>query len=148
MNEHKAWLTAKQAAELSGFTPRHIQNLIKRGSLPATRDDNGNYMIQKVDFFRLYPDAHKVHEARMAANDAGNAATKLLEKEVEHLKQLLTEKEKTTEYLKQQLENFTGEKKLMLEVLSSNQRMLEHQKTKSTEGAKRKILGIFPIGKN
>jgi hypothetical protein len=59
--------------------------------------------------------------------------------EVQHLKEMLAEKNKQNEFLHKQLETATVEKTMLLETLSSNQKLLEH----SGKGKRKRFLGIF-----
>ena len=55
MNQNNSLLSTRDAAEASGFSLRHIQKLIKGGKLSASMDDGGNYMIDKSEFYRVFP---------------------------------------------------------------------------------------------
>jgi len=58
MNEESSLLSTRMAAEIAECSARHIQSLIKKGRLSATRDDGGNYLIDKSEFYRVFPNAH------------------------------------------------------------------------------------------
>lgn len=57
MNENNL-LSTREAAKIAGFSARHIQGLIKKGKLSATRDEGGDYLIDRSEFYRVFPDAH------------------------------------------------------------------------------------------
>src|SRR5690606_25556690 len=114
----------------------HIQSLIKKGRLSAARDDGGNYIIDKSEFYRVFPDAHIMR--MVAKSDEQNSRT-ALEVEVKYLKEMLAEKNKQNELLHKQLETATAEKTMLLETLSSNQKLLEH----TSQGKRKKFLGVF-----
>jgi excisionase family DNA binding protein len=136
MSENNSLLSTREAAEIAGCSARHIQNLIKNGKLSAKRTDGGNYLIDKSEFYRIFPGAHN---KRSHANNDDNATRIVLEMEVQHLKDMLAEKAKQNEFLLNLLETAAVEKTLLLETLSSNQKLLEH-----SNGKKRKrFLGIF-----
>ncbi|WP_425169078.1 helix-turn-helix domain-containing protein [Legionella sp.] len=50
--------TINEAAEISDFSARHIQGMIKKGKLSAIRTEGGNYLIDKSVFYRVFPDVH------------------------------------------------------------------------------------------
>lgn len=64
----------------------------------------------------------------------------VLEMEIQYLKEMLTEKNKQNEFLHKQLETAIVEKTMLLETLSSNQKLLEH---KTSKVKRKKFLGIF-----
>ena len=56
MVTNESHLMAREAAEQSGKSHRQIQRLIKNGTLSATRDKSGNYLIEKSEFYRVFPE--------------------------------------------------------------------------------------------
>ncbi len=142
MENNSSQLTARQAAEELGFTTRHIQGLIKRGKLSATRDELGNYLIDKTEFYRVFPNAFKAEQERTGANNHDSISRAVLENEVKNLKDLIQEKEKHNQYLREQLDKCNEKETLILETLNSNQRLLEHQSVPVKKNRKKKF-GIF-----
>jgi len=136
MNENNSSISTREAAEIAGFSARHIQGMIKKGKLSASRDEGGNYLIDKSEFYRVFPDAHS---KRSHANNDDDSTRTVLEMEVRHLKEMLAEKNKQNEFLHKQLETATVEKTMLLETLNSNQKLLEH----SNKGKRKKFLGII-----
>ena len=136
MSENNSSISTREAAEIAGFSARHIQGMIKKGKLSASRDEGGNYLIDKSEFYRVFPDAHT---KRSLTNNDDDSTRIVLEIEVQHLKEMLAEKSKQNEFLHKQLETATAEKTILLETLSSNQKLLEH----SNKGKRKKFLGIF-----
>lgn len=137
MSENNSLLSTREAAEISGFSARHIQNIIKKGKLSATRDEGGNYLIDKSEFYRVFPDAHT---KRTETNSGDDGTRTVLEMEIQHLKEMLAEKNKQNEFLHRQLETATIEKTMLLENLNSNQKLLENH---SGKAKKKRFLGIF-----
>lgn len=137
MSENNSLISAREAAEISGFSARHIQGIIKKGKLSATKDSGGNYLINKSEFYRVFPDAHT---KRSNANNDIDSTRIVLEMEIRHLKEMLAEKNKQSEFLHQQLETATAEKTMLLEALSSNQKLLEHS---SSKGKRKRFLSLF-----
>lgn len=136
MSENNSLLNTREAAEISGFSSRHIQNMIKNGKLSATKTEGGNYLIDKSEFYRVFPNTHTT---RTEANNEEINSRTVLEIEVKHLKEMLAEKNKQNEFLHKQLETAITEKTMLLETLSSNQKLLEYNNGKK----RRKFLGVF-----
>lgn len=136
MSENNSSISTREAAEITGFSARHIQVLIKKGKLSASRDDGGNYIIDKSEFYRVFPDAHN---KRSQANNDNDSSRTVLEIEVQHLKEMLAEKNRQNEFLHKQLETAAAEKTILLETLSGNQKLLEH----INKEKRKKFLGIF-----
>lgn len=141
-----SFLSTRDAAEISGFSSRHIQNLITRGNMSATRSHDGRYLIDKSEFYRVFPDAHKQrmvpHNNEVIEKYSENV---LLEVENKFLKEMLaekdrriTEKDAQNEFLHKQLEMVATEKTMLLETIR-NQKMLEH----TNNVKKRRFLGLF-----
>ena len=136
MSEESSLLSTRIAAEIAGCSARHIQSLIKKGKLSATRDDGGNYLIDKSEFYRVFPDAHT---KRTVTNTDEQGSRTALEVEVKYLKEMLAEKAKQYEFLHKQLEASNIEKSALIKTLTSNQKLLEHINHKK----RKKFLGIF-----
>ena len=137
MSEENSSLSTRMAAEIAECSARHIQNLIKKGKLSATRDEGGNYLIEKSEFYRVFPDAHA---KRTLANNDNESSRTYLEVEVRHVKEMLAEKSKQNEFLHKQLETATAEKTILLETLTSTQRLLEHDSSKQK---RKRLFGLF-----
>jgi predicted site-specific integrase-resolvase len=122
-------INTKEAAAIIGMTPRSLQNYITKGKLSAKRDDSGNYQIDKAEFYRVFPDAHKEKRHEKITG----TSQELLEAEVKHLKEM-------NGFLHKQLEAANVEKAIILDTLSSNMKLLEHGSKKMK---RRRFLGIF-----
>lgn len=136
ISEESSSLSTRMAAELAGCSGRHIQNLIKKGKLSATRDYGGNYLIDKSEFYRVFPDAHT--KGTVANNGEINSRT-ALEVEVKYLKEMLAEKARQNEFLLKQLEVANTEKSALIDTITSNQKLLEHGRQRK----RKRFLGIF-----
>jgi len=136
MSENNSSISTREAAEISGFSARHIQGMIKKGKLSAIRTEGGNYLIDKSEFYRVFPDAHTKRWVTQTDEQGSRTA---LEVEVKYLKEMLAEKAKQNEFLHKQLEASNIEKSALIETLSSNQKLLEHTSQKK----RKKFLGIF-----
>jgi hypothetical protein len=146
MKENLSWLTPNQAGELIDLTGRQIQNLIKSGKIPGTKED-GRYYINKSDLFRIYPKAF-AHENAM---NTTRIDTEIVRKEHENelLKQLVRQTEKEVEFLRNQLLVSNREKEKMLDTITVNTRLLEHKKGYEEEkNNPLKWLNIFKKPKN
>lgn len=136
MSENNSSISTREAAEITGFSARHIQGMIKKGKLSASRDCGGNYIIDKSEFYRVFPDAHS---KRTVANSDEQNSRIALEVEVKYLKEMLAEKSKQNEFLHKQLETANTEKSALIETLASNQKLLEHTSKKK----RKRFLGVF-----
>lgn len=136
MKGRNSSISTREAAELTGFSARHIQNMIKKGKLSATRDEGGNYSIDKSEFYRIFPQAH---ESGSRQNTNENSSRTVLESQIEHLNEMIKEKNRQNEFLQKQLESANNEKSMLLETLTSNQKLLMH----STKSKRKKFLGLF-----
>lgn len=126
-------LITKEAAEVSGFSARHIQKLIKTGKLSATKVNSGNYIIDKSEFYRVFPDAHVANTTRMDTNKDDSSSRTALELQMKHLQEI-------NGLLTTQLETANKEKGLLLDTLASTQRLLEHD---SSKRMRKRLFGIF-----
>jgi hypothetical protein len=125
MKDSFSWLTPKQAGELSDYSARHIQNMITSGKLNAHKED-GKYYIDKAEFFRVFPKAHK---KELEGNSALVIAEKeRLEMENQMLKEMTSKTTSEVEFLRSQIEFISNEKTKMMDVIVSNTRLLEHKK--------------------
>jgi predicted site-specific integrase-resolvase len=131
----KNWLTCKEAATILGYGTRQMLNIIKKGKISAERDESGQYFIDKSEFYRVYPDGkRRQSEAGSTKNSAEEIPKKLLEERIKHLEEMILEKNKVIELVKEQLYNFTQEKSKMLEAINGHTRLLEHHENKKSSG--------------
>ncbi len=127
MKDEISWLTPKQAAGLVGYTARHIQNLITGGKLSATKDD-GKYYIEKSEFFRVFPKAHKKElDGNLSQQQAEREK---LEFENNLLKEVSAKKDQEIEFLRNQVEFISTEKIKMLDAIVNQTRLLDHKEEK------------------
>lgn len=150
MNKEKTWLSCREVGELLNCTQRHALNLIKNGKLSADRDEGGKYYVQKSEFFRVFPDAKKVEIDRNESKLPGKEDMKFLEEKLKHLEEMMNEKNKQNEFLKEQLINFTEEKSKMLDAINGHTRLLEYKETSgkpapsSAEKSSKKAFDWWP----
>lgn len=142
MKETVSWLTPKQAGKLSGYTGRHITNLIIKGRLSATKED-GKYYIDKSEFFRVFPDAHLKEQHGNSAEKAEEKAR--IEMENNLLREMSSQKDKEIEFLRNQVENVAIEKSKMLEAIVNQTRILEYQKTNDSQVKKTGWKNLFGL---
>lgn len=140
MNENKTIIGTKEAAELVNCSTKTIQNRINKGRMSATLDEQGNYQIDMSELIRVFPDVQK----RIVPNINEDSSRTVLELQIEHLKEIVREKNKQIEILLKQLDTNSAEKTLILETLSSNQKLLEYQSEKKiVENKKKGLLQRF-----
>lgn len=138
MKDSVAWLTPKQAGTLAGYTARHIQNMIVAGRLSATKED-GKYYIDKSEFFRVFPRAHKKEQEGNLTQTV--AEKERLELENNLLKEMASQKDKEIEFLRNQVEFVSHEKVKMLDAIVNQTKLLEYKNEKEmTEKDEKKRL--------
>ena len=121
MSEQVTKICAKEASEIAGCSIRKIQKMVKSGVLSAQRGEGGKYLIDKSEFYRVFPD-------RMERTDA-NHVRESSEQEIRLLRE-------QNEFLREQLQVANEEKKSLLKTLESTQKLIELKPRK-------KFLGIF-----
>jgi predicted site-specific integrase-resolvase len=144
MNVNTSQLMAREAAEQSGKSHRQIQRLIKNGTLSATRDKSGNYLIEKSEFYRVFPEAFNI---RRDATSVVNTSQDCRDNKINLLEAMLSEKTRHNEFLQKQLEfigsqleSSTLEKTRLLDTIGNQQRLIEHQSGKKK---RKKLFGLF-----
>lgn len=142
MKSEKTWLTCKEAAAIIGCSQRHVLNLIKKKNISTEKDDSGKHIIQKSEFFRVFPQAMYAELARSEENLDGNEATKLLEEKIRHLQEIVDEKKRQNEFLMGQIVINTDEKSKMLDALNNHARLLEFKETGSKAPSFSKKIGF------
>lgn len=130
-------INTREAALELGVSSRQIQKLIKRGKLSAERNESGNYLIEKSEFYRVFPEAFNI---RTDANINEQNTQVVRDHEIKHLEAMLNEKTRQTEFLQKQLESSALEKTRLLDTISNQQKLLEHQNNKK---ARKKLFGLF-----
>jgi hypothetical protein len=129
MKVEKTWLSCREAAGLIGCSQRHMLNLIKKKNLSFERDESGKYIIQKAEFFRVFPEAMKVELDGKVEKSGGNEAMKVLEEKIRHLQEMMEEKKKQNDFLLGQLSITSDEKSKMLDAINNHARLLEFKET-------------------
>ena len=125
-----------EAAKLSGFSLRHIQNMIKDGRLSASRTESGSYSIEKSEFFRVFPDAHPEKWQRKQTQNSFDESRIVHETEIKYLKQINELLQAQLNEARSLIEKSEKEKAALFDALGSTQKLLEHSK-------KKKLFGIF-----
>jgi hypothetical protein len=151
MDNDMTHLTTREAATQSGKSHQQIQRLIRGGKLSAKRNGSGNYQIEKSEFYRVFPDAfserhdasfytNMIHYRRI--NDVTHLEAIIAEKiqQNEFLKEQLELSTKQIEFAHKQLESATLEKNRLLDTISNQQKLIEHQSGKK---ARKKLFGLF-----
>lgn len=130
-------MSTREAALEIGVSSRQIQKLIKNGKLSAERNEIGNYLIEKSEFYRVFPEAFS---ARTDANNNDQQARTVRDHEIKHLEVMLNEKTRQNEFLQKQLESSTLEKTRLLDTISHQQKLIEHHGKKKE---RKKLFGLF-----
>jgi hypothetical protein len=83
-------LTAREAGERVGKTRQAIIKAIKKGTISAEKDAAGEWRIEPVELFRVYPPVSPVDDNQPATETASDMGG--LQREIELLRQRLAEK--------------------------------------------------------
>ena len=134
--------TLSQAAEATDKSRMTIQRAIKKGRISASKDDSGQYQIDPSELHRVYEP--------VSENDTGNRNilqrdtrndTSMLQAEVDHLHQLLQERDRRiedkNEYiedLRQRLDNESDERRRL-------SLMITDQTTRKRKGVWTRLFG-------
>jgi phage terminase Nu1 subunit (DNA packaging protein) len=121
MDEKTTKISAKEASKIADCSIRKIQKMVKTGVISAQRGEGGKYLIDKSEFYRVFPERMERPE------------TKPVREPSEQELKLLREQ---NEFLKEQLKIANEEKKSLLKTLESTQRLIELKPRK-------KFLRIF-----
>lgn len=140
MKDSFSWITPKQAGDLAEYSARHIQNMITSGKLSATKED-GKYYIEKSEFFRLFPRAHR--NEKEGNNSHKGSEHSQLQLENGMLKEMSSQKDKEIEFLRSQIEYVSQEKIKMLDAIVSHTRILEHKQSSQMPLKKQGWKAIF-----
>jgi hypothetical protein len=113
-------ISASEAAKLVGKTKPAIINAIKAGKLSASRDDNGHYVIEPVELFRVYTAVPSVvkSDEELYENLTGDQS-EALRAENEQLRQRLADKDDVIDDLRKRLDAATEENTRLSAVLTS-----------------------------
>lgn len=134
--DNETRIGTSEAAKLSGFSLRHIQNMIKDGRLSASRTESGSYSIEKSEFFRVFPDAHLETRQRKQTQNSFDESRIVHETEIKYLKQINDLLKAQLDEAKSLIEKAEKEKTALFDALGSTQKLLEHSK-------KKKLFGVF-----
>lgn len=147
MKDSFSWLTPKQAGVLTGYTARHVQNLITKGKLSATKED-GKYYIDKAELFRVFPSAHRKEQEGNSSQQASEKERLAFENNI--LKESSIHKDKEIEFLRNQIEFVSNEKVKMLDAIVNQTKLLDHKFEKvqaKKSSIKSRLKDIFSIKK-
>ena len=130
---NNAVLSTKEAAEESGFSARHIQKMIKTGKLSASRAYGGSYLIDKSEFYRVFPGSHAANTARTDAKNDDISSRTVFELQIKHLQAI-------NNLLTDQIEAAATREAVLMETLSNTQRLIGRD---SNRRKNKRLLGIF-----
>jgi excisionase family DNA binding protein len=149
-----ATLSLREAAEQAGVSKSTIFRAIKSGRMSAAKDDDGNFLIDPAELFRVYPP--KAAGEEIARNVPTQAETRTmgqdttvseaielrirnaeLEAQLNALKQIL-------EIEKERAQEFKAERDKWAAAMEASQRQITHLAEKQTE----KRSGWWPFRKS
>jgi hypothetical protein len=102
-------LTLGQAAKAANVSKSTLSRAIKEGRMSAERKDDGAYMIDTSELFRVYPAPTSATDCETVAQNSGMPLSEHnnngLLKEVEVLRERLRDKDRHIETLENQVED-------------------------------------------
>jgi len=96
-------LTVTQAAEETGLSKVAIYKAIKAGRLSATKNDNGQSLIDAAELFRVYKPVSKLN-SKQVYESLLTTDNHLIEKELEFTRQMLRQVESERDNLRHSVE--------------------------------------------
>lgn len=132
-DDNKTYLTCKDIAKLLGVTHRHVLNVLSKKNISTEKDESGKHIVQKSEFFRVFPKLMNKEQSGTEEKSDGNQAMKLMEEKIRHLQEMLDEKKKQNEFLMGQISLGDDKQTKMLDAINAHSRLLEFKEaTKST----------------
>lgn len=132
MVEKNSFMSTREAAKEAGYSPMQLQNYITSGKLSATRGSDGKYLIDRSEFYRVFPDAYK----QKSQENTKEISEEIFLNEIKYLKEM-------NNFLHKQLETAEKEKNYLLETLKSSQKLLEYGSGQTRKAKRKKIFWIF-----
>lgn len=128
-NNNKTYLTCKDIAKLLNVTHRHVLNVIAKKNISTEKDESGKHIVQKAEFFRVFPHLINKQDNGNDEKSVGNQAMKVLEEKIRHLQEMLDENKKHNEFLMNQISIGEDKQSKMLDAINSNSRLLEFKES-------------------
>lgn len=128
-DENKTWFTCKDIAKLLNITHRHVLNVLARKNISTEKDDSGKYIVQKSEFFRVFPALMNKEISGRDEKSDEDKVMKLMEAKIRHLQEMLDEKKKQNEFLMAQISFGDDKQAKMLDAINSHSRLLEYKET-------------------
>ena len=153
------------AAKMAGVQRSTLYRKNDKGELSFNVDESGNKCIDASELLRVYPNAKitkddmQQSQRQQMPQDATSNEYKALERELEYLREKLSDKEKQLDESKEReqdlskkldsiIENSAQEKVLLLEDHKQREINLKTELAEATKAPKpptKRFLGIFPI---
>ena len=125
-----ASLSAKEAAEAVGMTKAGLLKAVRKGTLSAEKDHNGEWKIDPAELFRAYPPANRNTAPGHQTVDNGTPAPDTgLQAEIEGLRALVDTLQSERDDLRRRLDQ-EGQERRQLMAMLTDQRI---------QGARRSI---------
>jgi predicted site-specific integrase-resolvase len=103
-------LSLGQAAKQAGISKSTLSRLIKQGKVSAERQENGTLHIDASELDRLADIRATMHRSEnVSAQQSDTPKETVLQREVELLRELLHDKERTIEDLRQERDAWRGQ---------------------------------------
>jgi hypothetical protein len=112
-------LSAKEAAEQVGMSRQGIMKAIHQGKVSAQKDLNGQWQIEPVELFRVYPPASSTQpDATSLQENTPQGATESLARENELLWRMLSDKDDVISDLRARLDAEAEERRRLSMILT------------------------------
>lgn len=122
-------LSAKEAAERVGMTKAGLLKAVRKGTISAEKDQNGEWRIEPVELFRVYPPVNQNTVDGHGKVDAGSqGGTPGLQAEIEGLRALVNTLQSERDDLRRRLDQ-EGEERRQLTAMLTDQRMQQGRKS-------------------
>lgn len=120
-------------ARLLGVTHRHVLNVLSKKNISTEKDESGKHIVQKPEFFRVFPKLMGMEEAGTNQKLDGNQEMKVMEEKIRHLQEMLDEKKRQNEFLMGQISINDQKQDKMLDALNGHTRLLEFKETSKSQ---------------
>jgi len=128
--------SASQASKATGKSVPTITRAIKSGKISAEKTDSGGYLIEPVELHRVFPPvtANTNETPPMLQTETPNDM-RVLQAEIEGLRERLADKDDTISYLRRRLDAESGERMKLTAILTDQR---ENAPAEAVEPPKRR----------
>jgi hypothetical protein len=112
-------LTLTEAAKAVGMSRAGLFKAVKRGNVSASKDDNGHYLIDPAELFRVYQPVNVVDvSSKQKETEKLTVEAPELTAKIEAMAALLDQVKSERDYLRNQLDKETEERRRLTNLLT------------------------------